>query len=126
MVQRISKHGLTIISLYLPFLGTSSTSYYPRLLATTAGTTASRCAFLPECSPGEVFFVDVHSYLLVVYIWYDIWNCSCYGGVLLLQHGMKVVERLLYKRLHRTVTVDKMQFGFMSERAVIDAVFNLK
>ena len=28
----------------------------------------------------------------------DIWNCSCYGGVKLLEHGMKVVERMLEKK----------------------------
>ena len=32
--------------------------------------------------------------------------------VKLLEHGMKVVEWVLEKRLHRIVTVDEMQFGF--------------
>ena len=27
----------------------------------------------------------------------DIWNCSCYEVVRFLQHGMKVVERVLEK-----------------------------
>ena len=44
-------------------------------------------------------------------------NCDCYGGVMLLEHGMKVVERVLEKRL---VSVDEMQFGFMPERGTID------
>ena len=35
----------------------------------------------------------------------DILNCSCYGAVKLLEHGMKVVERMLEKRLHIIVTV---------------------
>ena len=51
----------------------------------------------------------------------DIRNCSCYGAVKLLEHGMKVVERVLEKRFHRIV--DEMQFGLMSERETIDAVF---
>ena len=42
----------------------------------------------------------------------DIWNCCCYLAVELLEHGMKVVERL-----RRIVTVD---FAF-----TIDAVFIL-
>ena len=46
----------------------------------------------------------------------DIRNCSCHRAVKLLEHGMKVVERVLLKRLHRIVSVDKMQFGFMPER----------
>ena len=36
---------------------------------------------------------------------------------------MKVVKRVLEKRLHRIVFVDKIQYGFMPERATIDAVF---
>ena len=35
---------------------------------------------------------------------------------------MKVVERVMEKRLHRIVSVDEMQFGFMPERGTIDAV----
>ena len=46
----------------------------------------------------------------------DIRNCSCNISVAPLEHGMKVVERLLEKRLHRIVTVDEMQFGCMPER----------
>ena len=53
----------------------------------------------------------------------DIRNCSCHRAVKLLEHGMKVVKRVLLKRLHRIVSVDKMQFGFMPERGTIDAVF---
>ena len=56
----------------------------------------------------------------------DIWNCSCYGAVKLLEHGMKVVEKVLEKRLHRIVTVDEMQFAIMSERGTINAVFILR
>ena len=56
----------------------------------------------------------------------DIRNCSCYGGVKLLEHRMKVVERVLEKGLHKIVTVDEMQFGFISERGTIDAVFILR
>ena len=42
----------------------------------------------------------------------------------LLEHGVKVAERVLEKRLHR-MFVDEMQFGFMPERETIDAVFIL-
>ena len=56
----------------------------------------------------------------------DIRNCSCYGAVELLEHGMKVVERVLEKRLCRIVSVDEMQFGFMPERRTIDTVFILR
>ena len=43
----------------------------------------------------------------------------------LLEHGMKVVERLLEKWPCRIVTVDVMQFVFMPEGRTIDAVFIL-
>ena len=56
----------------------------------------------------------------------DIRNCSCYRAVNLLEHGMKVVEMVLRKRLHIIVSVDEMQFGFMLERGTIDAVFILR
>ena len=38
---------------------------------------------------------------------------------------MKVVERVLGKRLRKTVIVDEMQFGYMTEGEIIDAVFIL-
>ena len=39
---------------------------------------------------------------------------------------MKVVERVLEKRLSRIMSVDEMQFGFMTERGRIDAVFIMR
>ena len=56
----------------------------------------------------------------------DIKSCSCYGAVKLLEHGMKVVERVLEKRLHRVVSVGEMQFGFMPVRGTNDVVFILR
>ena len=56
----------------------------------------------------------------------DIRKCSCYRAVKLLEHGMKVVERVLCKRLSRIVSVKEMQFGFVPERGAIDAVFILR
>ena len=56
----------------------------------------------------------------------DIRNCSCNRAMKLLEHGMKVVERVLEKRLHRIVSVDEMQLGFMPERGTIDAVSILR
>ena len=37
----------------------------------------------------------------------DIRNCICYTDVKLLEHGMKVVERVLEKRHCRMVSVDE-------------------
>ena len=56
----------------------------------------------------------------------DIRNCSCYGAVKRLEHGMKVVESMFEKMLSRIVSVDEMQFGFMPLRVTINAVFILR
>ena len=45
----------------------------------------------------------------------DIMNYSCHRAVKLLEHGMKVVERVLEKTLCRIVPADEMQFCYMSE-----------
>ena len=44
---------------------------------------------------------------------------------MLLEHYVKVVERVLEKRLCIIVSVDELQFNFMPERGTIDAVFIL-
>ena len=56
----------------------------------------------------------------------SVMDCANYRGVKLLEHSMKVVERLLEKRLRRLVKVDQMQFGFMSGRSTVDAIFILR
>ena len=48
---------------------------------------------------------------------------NCYGIVKLLEHGMKVVERVLEKGFCRIVAVDELQFCLMPERGTIDAMF---
>ena len=55
----------------------------------------------------------------------DIRNCSCYRAVILLEHGMKVMEWVL-RKLCTVMSVDKMQFCFMPERGSIDVVFILR
>ena len=56
----------------------------------------------------------------------DIRNSSCYRAAKLLVHGLEVMKRVIGKRLYRIVTVDDIQFGFMSERGAIDVVFILR
>ena len=43
----------------------------------------------------------------------DIVNCGMYRGAKLLEHGMKIVEKELDKRLRKIVMIDDMQFSFM-------------
>ena len=56
----------------------------------------------------------------------DIRNCICHRAVKLPEHGMKVVEKVLEIGFHIIVTVNYMQFGSMSARGTIDAVFILR
>ena len=43
----------------------------------------------------------------------DVMDCGAYRGVKLLNHAMKIVERVLENRIRGLVTIDDMQFGFM-------------
>jgi hypothetical protein len=53
----------------------------------------------------------------------DALECGSYGGIKLLEHGMKIFERVLEARLRRNVVIDDMQFGFMPGRGTTDAIF---
>ena len=49
-----------------------------------------------------------------------------YRAIKLLEHGMKVLERVLKRRLRMKVNIDDMQFGFMSGKGTVDAIFHCK
>ena len=53
-------------------------------------------------------------------------DCGAYRGVKLLEHAMKIVERVLEKRIRELVKVDDMQFGFMLGKDTTDALFILR
>ena len=50
-------------------------------------------------------------------------QCGNYQGVKLLEHGMKVVERLLEKKIEIIVKIEKIQFGFMPGKGTVDAIY---
>ena len=56
----------------------------------------------------------------------DVMDCGAYRGVKLLEHAMKIVERVLEKRIRELVKVDDMQFGFMPGKGTTDALFILR
>ena len=56
----------------------------------------------------------------------DAMNCGSYRGVKLLEHAMKIVERVLEKRIRKLVNLDEMQFGFMPGKGTTDALFILR
>ena len=56
----------------------------------------------------------------------DVTNCSAHRGVKLLEHGMKIIERVLEKRIRALVEVDDIQFSFMPGRGTTDVFFILR
>ena len=43
----------------------------------------------------------------------DVMSCGSYRGVKLLEHAMKIVEKVLERRIRTLVNLNEMQFGFM-------------
>ena len=57
----------------------------------------------------------------------DVMNCGAYRGVKLLEHAMKIVERVLEERIRELlVKVGDMQFGYMPGKGTTDALFILR
>ena len=48
------------------------------------------------------------------------WHTS---GIKLLEHAMKVLERVIEGGVRKIVKIDSMQFGFMAGRGTTDAIF---
>ena len=40
-------------------------------------------------------------------------ECGSYRGIKLLEHAMKVVERIFEHRIRQQIEIDDMQFGFL-------------
>ena len=50
-------------------------------------------------------------------------ECGSYTGTKLLEHAMKVVERIFEHRIRQQIEVDDMHFGFMKGKGTTDAIF---
>ena len=46
-----------------------------------------------------------------------------YRGIKLLEHAIKVVERIFENRIRLQIDIDDMQFGFMKDKGASDAIF---
>jgi len=53
----------------------------------------------------------------------DALECGSYRGIKLLDHVMKVFERVIERRVRNRVKIDDMQFGFRPGRGTTDAIF---
>ena len=56
----------------------------------------------------------------------DVMDCGAYRKVKLLEHAIKIVERVLENRIRGLVTIDDMQFGFMPGKGTTHALFILR
>jgi len=52
----------------------------------------------------------------------DPMECGSYRGMKLLEHAMKVVERISEHRIRQQIEVDDMQFGFTKGKGTTDAL----
>ena len=50
-------------------------------------------------------------------------SCGSYSGVKLLEHAMKIVERVLERRIRTLVNLNTTQFGFMPGKGTVVAIF---
>ena len=50
-------------------------------------------------------------------------ECGSYRGIKLLEHSMKVVERIFEHRIWQQIEIDDMQFGFTKGKGTTDAIF---
>ena len=53
----------------------------------------------------------------------DALACGSYRGIELLEHAMKVLERVIEGRVKKILKTDSMQFGLMAGRSPTDAIF---
>jgi len=56
----------------------------------------------------------------------DPMECGSYRGIKLLEHAMKVVERIFEHKFRQQIEVDDMQFGFMKGKGITDAIFTVR
>jgi len=49
-------------------------------------------------------------------------ECGSYRGIILLEHAMKVVERIFENRIWQQIDIDDTQFGFMKGKGTTDAI----
>jgi len=67
------------------------------------------------------------SILLLVFKWKgDSMEYGSYRATKLLEHAMKVIERVFERRIREKVKIDAMQFGFMPGKGTTDAIFTVQ
>jgi len=54
------------------------------------------------------------------------WHVVLTEELKLLEHAMKVVERIIEDRIRQQIDIDDMQFGFMNGKGTTDAIFSAR
>ena len=53
----------------------------------------------------------------------DALECGSYRGIKLVEHAMKILERVIERRVRNVVKIDSMQFVFFAAKSTTDAIF---
>jgi len=53
-------------------------------------------------------------------------ECGSYTGIILLEHAIKVVERIFKHRIRQKTDIDDLQFGFMKGKGTTDAIYTVR
>jgi hypothetical protein len=56
----------------------------------------------------------------------DPMDCKNYRGIKLLEHGLKIIEKILDKRLRQNIKIHRTQFGFSPGKGTTDAIFIIR
>ena len=56
----------------------------------------------------------------------DVLECGNYRGIKLMEHALKIMERVVDKKLREIVQVDERQFGFVKRKGTIDAIWIIR
>ena len=68
-----------------------------------------------------------HSAIINCFKWKgDATRCGNYRGSKLLEHTMKVLERIVEGIIRQQVDINSIQFGFMSGHSTTDAIFVIR
>jgi len=53
-------------------------------------------------------------------------ECGSYIGIKLLEHPMKMVERILEHKIRQQIDIDDMQFGFIKGKRINDTILIIR
>ena len=75
-----------------------------------------------------IFYIIVRVWVLIPIFTKkgDVRLCGNYRSIKLLEHGIKVIEKIFERNLWKVVKLDEMKMGFMPGRGTTDAIFIMR